>query len=160
MTSVVEARTGRVLAWKDHIPLRYEYTAGVAGEEFLRGLKVGRLVASKCTVCGELRIPPRTYCLECGSRTRIDVEVLHSGRIAAFSAVHHEASRGARTTFGLVTFAGVSGGILHKIVHAGRKPPKVGDPVTVLFAQDEDRRGSILDLLGFRTAAPRARGND
>jgi hypothetical protein len=47
LSAVVEAGTGRILAWKDGIPLHYEYTAGTAGEAFLRGLKVGRIVASK-----------------------------------------------------------------------------------------------------------------
>ncbi len=165
MTAVIEPRTGRVIAWKDGIPLRYEYTAGVAGEAFLRGLKEGRLVSSKCVKCGEVRLPPRAYCVECGARTRVDVEVLHSGRIAALSTVclgtvdgRHAA--GAPTTFGYVTFAGVSGGIVHRVVHAGRKPPKVGDSVAPLFAPMEDRRGSILDIEGFRTAALRVRGND
>ena len=39
-------------------------------------LKDGRILASKCPRCGEIRVPPRTYCLECYERTRIDVELL------------------------------------------------------------------------------------
>jgi uncharacterized OB-fold protein len=86
--------------------------------------------------------------------------VLHSGRISALSTVHLERGGGPRTTFGYLTFAGVSGGIFHRIVHVGRKPLKVGDPVTPFFEPVENRRGSILDLEGFRTAALRSRGND
>lgn len=153
MTSVVEARTGRVLAWKDGIPLRYEYTVGVAGEAFLRGLKDGRILASKCTMCGEVRIPPRTYCLECGARTRIDVELLHLGRISALST-------SARKAFGFVAFAGVSGGIVHRLLYEGRLQPRMGDPVAPVFAPPGRRAGSILDLVGFRTAARRKRRND
>jgi len=164
LSAVVEAGTGRIIAWKDGIPLHYEYTAGTAGEAFLRALTEGRIVASKCGTCGEVRLPPRTYCLQCYGRTRVDIELLHSGRIAALSTAHF-GSGGAkvavrsRRTFGFVTFEGTSGGLVHRILHEGRSDPKVGDPVRPLFAPAEERKGSILDLEGFRTSARGWGGN-
>jgi len=160
VTAVVEVGTGRILAWKDGIPLRYEYTAGAAGEAFLRGLKDGRIVASKCMTCGEVRLPPRTYCLECGGRTRVDVALDHSGRVVALSTAFRSRDggrldAGSRTTFGFVTFEGVSGGLLHKLVREGKSGPRVGDPVWPLFAPQGERKGSILDLQGFRAAVRR-----
>jgi len=160
MSAVVQAKTGRIMAWKDSIPLHYEYTAGAAGELFLRELKEGRILASKCTTCGEVRVPPRTYCLECGAGTRIDVELQHSGRIASLSTVRLQVDLTLRTSFGFVTFAGVHGGLVHKILHDGRKDPKVGDPVMPLFLALGLRKGSILDVAGFRTAARTPVGND
>jgi uncharacterized OB-fold protein len=165
MTAVVEAGTGRVVAWKDGIPLRYEYTAGMAGEVFLRALAQGRIVASKCTTCGDARVPPRTYCLECQGRTRIDVELFQSGRIAALSTAFlardgTKLAVGSRTTFGFVTFEGVSGGLIHRILSESRREPRIGDPVMPLFLSHEKRKGSILDLKGFRTAVRRPTGND
>ncbi len=158
MSAVVEAGTGRILAWKDGIPLHYEYTAGKAGEAFLRGLKGGRIVASKCGTCGEVRLPPRTYCLQCYGRSRVDVELFHSGRIAALSTEHLDAGGArvearSRITFGFVTFEGACGGLVHRIIHEGRSDPSLGDPVRPLFAPAEKRKGSILDLEGFRTNA-------
>lgn len=160
MTAVVESGTGRIVAWKDGIPLRYEYTAGTAGEVFLRGLKEGRIVASKCATCGELRVPPRTYCLQCYGRTRIDVELLHYGRIAALSTAHldREGSKlasGSRTTFGYVTFEGVNGGLVHRILGVGAREPRVGDPVRPSFVPSEMRKGSVLDIECFRTSISR-----
>jgi uncharacterized OB-fold protein len=160
LSAVVESGTGRILAWRDSIPLHYEYTAGTAGEAFLRGLKEGRIVASKCGTCGEVRLPPRTYCLQCYGRARVEVELLHSGRIAAFSTASLGAgglsqAAGPRMTFGFVTFEGVGGGLVHRILHEGRSDPKVGDPVRPLFVPAEKRKGSILDLDGFRTNALR-----
>lgn len=157
MTSVVEPGTGRVLAWKDVIPLGYGYTAGTAGEAFLRGLKEGRILASKCPTCGDVRLPPRAYCLQCYSRTRVDVEILHFGRVEALSTAHlgeggRKLEAAQRTTFGFVEFEGVSGGILHKVLGA-----RVGDPVRPIFARPEERKGSILDLAGFASARVRSR---
>ncbi len=165
MTAVTDAGTGRILAWEDGIPLHYEYTAGVAGEAFLRALKQGRIIASKCTRCGEVRVPPRTYCLECQERTRIDIELFQSGRIAALSTAHlgkggTKTPAPLRATFGYVTFEGVAGGMVHRILSEGRREARVGDPVAPFFAPVEQRRGSILDLKGFRTAAKRRTGND
>ncbi len=161
MSVVVEEGTGRIMAWKDSIPLHYEYTAGTAGEAFLRGLRDGRIIASKCTTCGELRVPPRAYCLECGARTRTDVELLHSGMIVAISRVSPGA-HGATppSTFGFVVFQGVAGGLLHKILHEGRRAPHVGEAVMPSFVPVGQRKGSILDLAGFKTAARTPRGND
>jgi uncharacterized OB-fold protein len=160
LSVVVEAGTGRILAWKDGIPLHYEYTAGTAGEAFLRGLKEGRIVASKCVTCGEVRLPPRTYCLQCYGRTRVDIELLHSGRIAALSTAHVGAGGArlaarSRTTFGFVTFEGAGGGLVHRILHEGRSDPRVGDPVRPLFVPAEKRKGSVLDIDGFQTKALR-----
>lgn len=165
MTAVTEAGSGRIVAWNDSIPLHYEYTAGTAGEAFLRALKDGRILASMCPRCGEIRVPPRSYCLECYERTRIDVELFQSGRIAALSTAHvgkEGAGLGARSTrdFGYVRFEGVSGGIIHRILSEGRREARVGDPVTPLFLPRERRTGTILDLEGFRTAVKRRLGND
>ncbi|HEV2389802.1 MAG TPA: Zn-ribbon domain-containing OB-fold protein [Nitrososphaerales archaeon] len=157
MSAVVDARTGRITAWTDGIPLHYEYTAGTAGEVFLRGLMEARIVASKCRNCGEVRLPPRAYCLECFGRTRVDVELLHFGIIASLSTTS-VGPGGAKVTFGFVTFEGAKGGLLHKILHEGRSDPRIGDPVRPLFAPAEKRRGSILDLEGFRTSARRRGG--
>jgi uncharacterized protein len=157
LSSVVEPRTGRVVGWRDGIPLQYEHTAGTAGEAFLRGLKQGRMLASKCGSCGEVRLPPRAYCLQCYSRTRVDVELVHDGRIASLSATRGQDGSGA--SFGWVTFEGVSGGLLHRIVHEGKNAPRVGDGVRPLFLPAGERKGSILDIEGFKTTARAPRGN-
>lgn len=157
MSSVVEPRTGRVVAWRDGIPLHYEHTAGAAGEAFLRGLKEGRIVASKCGTCGEVRLPPRTYCLQCYSRARVDVRIVHDGRVASLSTARGE--DGSRSTFAWVTFEGVSGGLLHRMVHRGGAAPKVGDGARPLFRPAGERTGSILDIEGFVATARGQGGN-
>jgi uncharacterized OB-fold protein len=178
MGTVIEPVTGKILGWRDTIRLRYEYTAGIAGETFLRALKDGRILASKCARCGEVRIPPRIYCLECGGRTRIDVRVVHLGWVGAASTTIGSArsrdERGekgvegedrtttverpswdSRVTFGYVKFAGVSGGLVHRLLRTGKSVPQVGEEVGPIFVPPRDRKGSILDIEGFR--APPAR---
>ena len=160
MTTVVEQGTRRIIAWKDAIPLHYEYTAGTAGEAFLRGLKDGRIVASKCRTCGEQRLPPRTYCLQCYGRTTVDIELLHLGRIAALSTAHlgpegNRLASNRRMRFGYVTFEGVEGGLAHRILSDRGREPRVGDPVRPAFMAPVLRMGSVLDIVGFRVSVRR-----
>jgi uncharacterized OB-fold protein len=180
MGTVTEPSTGRILGWRDTIRLHYEYTAGLAGETFLRGLREGRLLASKCGRCGDLRVPPRMYCLECGARTRIDVQLMHLGWTAAVSRARVIITEGKEekelengdgtktrgrsrrrsgaaddddlrtTTFGYIRFAGVSGGLVHRLLTQGRRRAiEAGDIVGPVFVRPRDRKGSILDIDGF-----------
>jgi uncharacterized protein len=177
MGTVIDPVTGKIVGWRDTIRLRYEYTAGIAGETFLRALKDGKILASKCARCGEVRVPPRIYCLECGGRTRIDVQVVHLGWVGAVSTtmISSARSRGGRedkgaesadrraadgrprgasqATFGYIKFAGVSGGLVHRLLRASKGIPRTGEEVGPIFVPPRDRKGSILDIEGFRAPA-------
>lgn len=50
-------------------------------------------------------------------------------------------------TFAYVTFEGVTGGLLHRILGEAR----AGDTVRPVFKSKKDRQGSILDIKGFRS---------
>lgn len=117
-------------------------------------------MASKCSACGEVRLPPRTYCLQCYGRTRVDVELFHLGRIAALSTAHldrvgNRLASPSRTTFGYVTFEGVEGGLAHKIEGNKGREPRAGDPVRASFLPPEHRKGSVLDIACFRVSTSR-----
>jgi len=135
--------------------LHYEYTAGVAGERFLRGLKAGKILAGYCSNCKEASLPPRIYCVKCfGEITRL-IRVRAIGRVAAMTTTLR-AQDGERleepANFAYVTFDGVTGGILHRVVGRAR----VGSSVKPRFKKRRDRKGSILDLEGFERE-PRGR---
>lgn len=92
----------------------------------------------------------------CYGRTRPDVELYQLGRIAAMSSPTARGGR-PRVTFGFVTFEGVSGGLVHRLLGEDGRRPKVGDSVGAVFASPDKRSGSILDLQGFRTRANQRR---
>jgi uncharacterized protein len=136
--------------WTDVIPFHYEYTAGVAGEKFLRGLMEGEILAGYCSACKETSLPPRIYCVKCYGEIRKYLRVRPPGRVAAITSTSI-GQGGERleepVTFAYVTFQGVAGGILHRIVGKAR----VGSAVKPRFRKKRDRRGSILDIEGFET---------
>jgi|SRR5579863_1866163 len=136
-------------AWTDSIPFHYEYTAGVAGEKFLRGLVEGKILAAKCDNCGKKYLPPKTYCVDCYLPTTGYVSVGSKGVVGAL-ALSHVSFEGRRLSkpkqFAFVTFRGVTGGLVH---YARGKGLKVGSEVEARFKPEKARRGSLLDIEEF-----------
>jgi uncharacterized OB-fold protein len=133
--------TSEVGHWKDTIPLHYEYTAGVAGERFLRGLMSGRILAGYCENCKETSLPARIYCVQCYGEIKKLVRVGPTGRVSAIARPGKEGEQ----TFVYVTFKGVRGGIIHRLLGRG----KAGSEVVPRFLPKKQRKGSILDIQGF-----------
>jgi uncharacterized OB-fold protein len=147
ITSVDQLR-----AWTDQIPFHYEYTAGVAGEKFLRGLKDGRILASECPKCRRRYLPPKMYCVDCFVRLDRYREVGSRGTVVALTESHVDFS-GKRLksprTFAYVTYSGVTGGLVQRVEGKGLKQ---GDKVVPRFKQASKRSGSMLDFEFARVA--------
>jgi uncharacterized protein len=136
--------------FKDKLPLRYEYTAGLAGEKFLRGLQDGRILASRCAKCGKRFLPPRSYCVECFVPITRFGDAGPEGTISALteSYVAFDGSRiKTPVTMAFVTFRGTTGGLVHRV--SGRHP-EIGAKVSPRFKPKSKRKGSLLDIEEFR----------
>jgi hypothetical protein len=136
--SVAEVRQ-----WADTIPFQYEYTAGVAGEKFLRGLIEGKILAGYCPACRELSLPARIYCVTCYGPIGKYVKVGPAGRVKAITKSGGEGA----PTFVYVTFEGARGGMIHRLLGRGR----AGSKVVPRFRPRKERTGSILDIQGFES---------
>jgi len=131
------------LRWVDSIPLHYEYTAGVAGEKFLRGLIAGKILAGYCPKCRNLALPARMYCVDCYSATSRFVAV---GPVGVVKAITRKAKHsGEAETFVFVQFPGVKGGLVHRLIGDAR----AGTRVTARFRPRRERTGAISDVAGF-----------
>ncbi len=135
--------------WEGRIPLLYEYTAGVAGERFLRGLIDGKILGGRCEKCKVTRLPPKTYCTDCFSKITNYEDVGLKGSVAALSEAHID-FQGERAEepylIGFVTFPNARGGIIQRIT--GRKP-RIGSSVYARFKPRGSRSGAISDILSF-----------
>jgi len=134
-----------VRQWTDAIPLHYEYTAGVAGERFLRGLAEGKLIGGRCDKCGVTFVPPKTYCVYCFSRATSFLEIAPVGTVVAISATADDGNEPRGTRFAFVQFDGVTGGLVHRL----RGQAEVGARVRIRFKAKRRRKGSILDIECF-----------
>ncbi|MDV3292690.1 MAG: Zn-ribbon domain-containing OB-fold protein [Nitrososphaerales archaeon] len=136
-------------AWTDKIPLRYEYTAGVAGEKFLRGLQEGKILAGKCPKCGKSFLPPKMYCVDCFVPIKEYREVGLEGRVGALTESHVDFNGnklGSPIAIAFVAFAGVTGGLIHRVEGEGLR---IGTKVAARFVPRPARKGSLLDIEKF-----------
>jgi uncharacterized OB-fold protein len=134
-----------VRQWTDSIPFQYEYTAGVAGEKFLRGLISGKLMAGYCPSCKESSLPARIYCVRCYGEITKYVKVGPVGKVKAVTSAKN--GSGDALAFVYVTFKDVRGGIVHRLLGKAR----AGSEVVPKFKPRSERTGSILDIQGFES---------
>jgi len=143
------AAGGEGRAWRDIIPLHYEYTAGVAGERFLRGLIEGKIVGARCDKCKITYLPPKVYCTNCFNEIRAYVDLGVEGEVSALSEVHID-FRGRRIKrpylMGFIVFKGAKGGIIQRVT--GRAP-RIGSKVVARFEPKEKRKGAMTDIASF-----------
>ncbi len=130
-------------------PVYFRYTAGIAGEKFLREIKDnGKLVASRCPKCNLNYLPPRIYCERCMSKLDEYVQVENTGTVETFTTCHQDADGNELSepvTVALVRFPSTYGGIVHKV----KGEVSIGDKVRIVFKEKATRSGSILDIECF-----------
>jgi uncharacterized OB-fold protein len=149
ITSADELRS-----WTDRIPLRYEYTAGVAGERFLQGLKRGEILAGECGKCGKKYLPPKMYCVDCFVQIEKFSLVRSRGVVAALTETWVDFQgkrRNSPVLMAFVVFKGVTGGIIHSVEGKGLR---IGSIVEPIFAPESLRKGSLSDIEKFVAARP------
>ena len=130
-------------------PVHFRYTAGLAGEKFLREIKDnGRLVAARCPKCELNYLPPRIYCERCMSKLEDYVTIENTGTVDTFTVCRQDSDGKdlpRPTTVALVRFTSAHGGLVHKV----NGQVAIGDKVRVVFKDKSKRTGSILDIEYF-----------
>jgi uncharacterized protein len=142
----------QVRTWSDHIPLQWKYTAGVAGDRFLRLLMQGKIQASYCKSCDKLYLPPKIYCRDCFAQLNEWKEVPEdSGSVYSFTVVPQKtgAESKEREIIVLVKFEGVEGGILGRLKTAKDERPRIGTKVRPVFKSKNSRTGDLSDIEYF-----------
>lgn len=134
--------------WRDTIPVTYKYTAGVAGDRFLRELRDNqRIIASKCGSCGTRHLPPRTFCPHCFREIKDFETVSGTGKLYSYGV---SSASGKKNVIGIVKFEGIEGGLLHRIDEVELSEIKIGMELITVFRTDGERKGSIEDIAYFR----------
>lgn len=146
---ISEART-----WPGEFPLDHLYTVGVAGETFFREIRDrGRLIGVRCPTCALTYLPPRLYCERCLATLQDWVAVPNEGIVHSYTVVATGIDGeplAQPETIALVRFAGVHGGLIHRLAEVGGCPQLLDLPVEAVFRDPVERTGSILDIRHFR----------
>jgi uncharacterized OB-fold protein len=143
-----------VRSWRGTIQLEGVYTAGVAGERWLRELQAGRIYGTRCVRCRYTYVPARLFCERCLGPLGEDawVEVGPQGTLMAWTRVHVDPDGRPLSPprlIGLVRLDGADALLVHDLQDEGVSL-RVGLRVEAVFRPPADRVGSIRDLAGFR----------
>lgn len=146
--------TADLTHWRGEIPVNYVYTAGRAGERFLRGLMEGKLVAAQCHTCQVTFLPPRTYCERCFARIEDSfVEVPPKGRVHTYTVCHKklDGTPSPRPVLlAVIKIAGTDGALVHYLDKVKAENVYIGMAVEAVLQPKKERKGSILDIKYFK----------
>jgi hypothetical protein len=142
--------------YRGDLPVSHRYTAGIAGEKFLRALKdEGKIYGTRCPKCNFTYVPARLYCER--DMTHLDdsawVQMSAEGELLSFSAVHVDLDGNRLDSpqwVGLVRLDGASGALLHYLGDVKPDALRVGTRVQAVLKPKKDRVGSIKDIAYFK----------
>ena len=140
--------------WPGHIPVEYVYTAGIAGEAFLRALKDrGMLLTSRCPQCQTVYLPARLYCEQCFEETKQYEEVEPKGWVHTYTVAHVDIDGEALAVpqiYAFIRFGGTNGGLIHRLGQTEPHQVSIGMEVEALLLPGKERTGSINDITCFQ----------
>lgn len=137
--------------WVGDMEAQYVYTSGIAGDKFFTELKKGKILATKCSKCGKVFLPPRMYCEDCFCELTEWIEVPNKGTVETFTVVHVDKDENPLEipeVRAFIRMEGTDGGFVHKL----NIPPEsveIGIPVKAVFKKEKEREGRITDIQYF-----------
>jgi uncharacterized OB-fold protein len=139
-------------AWYGEMPVTSRYTAGLAGEKFLRGIKdEGKILGSHCDRCGVTYVPVRQFCERCMDELDETVDVGTEGEVHTFTLLFEDLDGTPREEPEIVAFINLGdGGLVHRLDEVHLDDLDIGMPVEAVFKPKGEREGSILDIKYFR----------
>ena len=146
----------RARSWYGEMPVQHLYTAGVAGETFLRELKdKGRFIGTACPDCDEVYVPGKAFCQKCFARLEDWVPVGPKGTVESWTVVlvgldgkplkHPE-------VVGLINLDGATTNIVHRLGEVDLEELCIGMRVEPVLKPRAQRAGSVNDILLFKPA--------
>jgi len=133
---------------------RYAWATGIAISRFLRGLKDGEIVGTKCDQCGRVAVPPRIFCEWCFRRSGTWIKLPDTGIVNTFSIsyISTDTTRVKTPTIPAVIQIDSAGnaGFLHLIGDVKPEDVKIGMHVKAVWLEPEKRKGSITDIRYFK----------
>jgi hypothetical protein len=83
-----ESQKNPVTYIKTPIAVRYDYTVGAGSSIFLRAMREGRIVGSRCPDTGKVYVPPRLFSVETASPMSELVELPDRGVVYTYCIVN------------------------------------------------------------------------
>ncbi len=138
-------------------PVKNRYTAGVAGQKFLKELKEnGKIYGTRCENCGITFVPAKLYCERCFARLddkKNWTDVGTAGTLFAYTVARKEKDGTSKKEPAVIAAIKIADGILLHYLE-GVKPEeiRIGMDVTAVMKPKKDRTGSMMDIKCFKKA--------
>jgi len=150
-------KLGKAIAWQGDIPITSRYTAGIAGERFLREVKEdARIVGTHCSQCDLTYVPATMFCERCFAELDEWVEVASQGTVFTYTVLYRDLDDRPLETPAVLAYVkleGSDGGLVHFLGEVEPAAVFIGMPVEAVFKAASERVGSILDIKHFRPVA-------
>jgi len=134
------------------LEIPYRYFAGKRGSEFLTALRDRKLIlASKCSACGRVMLPPRSWCDRCMKPAPEQVAVGPAGTVTAFTVVRYSGAHlPLRPPYVLanILLDGADTALTHLVGELRPEDAAIGLRVEAVFAAK--RQARIGDIAHFR----------
>lgn len=141
-----------IFIFQEKLQVPFLYSAGPVVSRFYREIqKNRRIMATRCSRCNRVIMPPRGICGRCFCRTAEWVEVGKEGKLTSFTTVHYsEPIHPVEAPFhyGLILLDGADTAFVHIIAEAQEKDLHIGMRVEAVF--NDEPKGNILDIKYFR----------
>ena len=150
-----DIKEGRVPTEKLRPRVKFAWSVGIAIGRFLEELKKGKIVASTCSKCRRIMVPPRTYCENFFTPTDGWKYVKDTGTINTYSISYLAADASRLKEPIIVAIIDLDGasegmGIIHKLGEVDQKEVRFGMKVKAVWKPKEERVGAITDIKYFK----------
>ncbi len=130
------------------IPMQYRYTYGLAGEEFFKKIKDGKLIGSRAEQSETVYCPPRIFCEDSFEEITEFVDLDGVGVLESFTIscedLHGE-TLDRPVIVGFVRFLDADGGLAAPL-YCPVEDLEIGMPVKLAFVPKKERVGAITDV--------------
>lgn len=135
-------------------PVKNRYTAGLAGQKFLEGIKEEeRIYGTYCPYCQLTFVPGKLYCERCFAELSEWIDVGTRGEIYTYTVSYVEKDDTQKESPSIVAVIKIADGYLvHWLENCNPGDVEIGMQVKANFKPEGERKGSILDISGFQPA--------
>ncbi len=157
MTAKTDTHEQEALRVPFRMKIEYEYAMGANAERFFRELRDHKKIFGvRCPSCHRVYVPPRPVCGICFVEPKEWVEVKDEGSLVGCTVVALPfidpmtgEKRPVPYGFAIVRLDGADTAMYHFLEETNPQKIHVGQRVKAVFR--EDRKGSLRDILHFRT---------
>ena len=134
-----------------NLPVTSRYAFGLGGERFFRAIKEeARILGTHCANCNRLYLPGVIFCERCMDSLDDWVDVGTTGTIHTFTVLDKSYNGMTLEQPELIAFVKIGdGGIVHRLSGIQPDEIEIGMQVKAAFKQEQEREGSITDILYF-----------